>query len=161
MKQFTLLIVLPLVMCAFLGLNSCTGFEDGPSISFKDSAKQMARTWRIKEAVLNNTDITTRFNSDFLSFEEDGEFSILDAVRTVNFPPFGRPDTLTVLGKGNWDFLDEDYRIEWNYTFFYQDSYDQTIFFQEDFYEQWTITRLTEEEFWMKNDSMSMKLEPF
>jgi hypothetical protein len=151
------LFLLPLLALTF---SSCTGYEDGPAVSFTSPNKKMAGTWSFKEVIKNAVEITPQYTDDFVTFEEDGGFSSLDAERVVSLPPFNSPDTLPVLGRGSWDFLDKNNRIELFYTYNYQDNFDPDLFYQEEMYEQWTILRLTEEEFWLENDSMRYKLVP-
>lgn len=146
---------------AILGfIQACTGYNDGPNISFSNPEKKMANKWKISEAVLNTHDVTERYAEDFFAFEEDGDFSYLDQARILSFPPFTQSDTLPVLGLGTWAFLEKKNHIEFLYLFNYQDPLNPDTRYEEEIYQQWTITRLTEEEFWIKNDSMSFKLEP-
>ncbi|MPM02554.1 hypothetical protein SDC9_48803 [bioreactor metagenome] len=45
---------------------SCTGFEDGPKISFRSTGKKLCSTkWKIETATKNNTDITADVLSHF------------------------------------------------------------------------------------------------
>ncbi len=153
-------LLIGLLAFSLLAIYSCTGYNDGPVMSFVAPAKKMARTWSFKEVILYQTEVTHEYAADFMEFEEDGGYSILDAERVVSLPPFTRPDTLPVLGRGDWDFLDKKNRIELFFTFNYQDNYNDTLFYQDEQYQQWTITRLTEEEFWLENDSLRVKLVP-
>lgn len=142
-------------------LAGCTGFEDGPSISFKAPEKIMANKWAVREAVIRSTDITADYASDFLEFEELGNFTYDESARIVSFPPFTRKDTISLRGTGTWSFLDgKTDQIELLYGFTYKDLYDPEIEYKEERYERWDIQRLTAEEFWIKNDSISLKLEP-
>jgi hypothetical protein len=153
-------LLIRLLAFSLLAIYSCTGYNDGPTLSFVAPAKKMARTWQFQEVILYQTEVTANYAGDFIEFEEDGGFSSLDAERIISFPPFTISDTLPVLGRGEWDFLDKKNRLEMFFTYNYQDQFVDTLFYQEEMYQQWTITRLTEEEFWMENDSMRVKLLP-
>ncbi|MEM6263848.1 MAG: hypothetical protein AAGI38_15145 [Bacteroidota bacterium] len=160
MKQFFSLSVTGAMMCMLFFAAACTGLEDGPAISFTKAEEKIAGTWFIEEAVLNNVEVTEAFTGDILTFDEEGVFSRLDASRVVSFPPFFVIDTVESIGRGDWDFLENKRNIELFYTYLYRDEIDTTILFREEVYEQWEITRLTEDEFWVKNDSVSLKFEP-
>jgi hypothetical protein len=153
-------LLIGLLAFSLLVIFGCTGYNDGPAVSFMAPAKKMARTWAFQEVILYQTEVTANYAGDFMEFEEDGGYSVLDAERVLSFPPFTVSDTLPVLGRGDWDFLDKKNRIELFFTYNYQDQFVDTLFYQEEMYQQWTITRLTEEEFWLENDSMRVKLEP-
>lgn len=152
--------VIPFLCVICAALAGCTGFEDGPALSFKATEKQIANDWTVDEALLLNTDITDRYTSDVITFEEAKGFNYLDASRIVSFPPFTSTDTVAALGNGRWDFLDKNNMIELLYTFTFRDQYDTTIIYAEERYEQWEIQRLTSEELWLRNDSVSLKLSP-
>jgi len=149
-----------LIVIFLLSVFGCTGYTDGPTISFTAPAEKMARKWAFQEVLLFSTEITPEFKDDFMEFEVDGGYSTLDASRVISFPPFTESDTIPVLGRGDWDFLDKKNRIELFFTYNYQDNFVDTLFYKDEQYQQWTITRLTEEEFWLENDSMSVKLQP-
>lgn len=153
-------LLIGLLAFSLLVIFGCTGYNDGPSLSFVAPAKKMARTWSFQEVILYQTEVTAAYADDFMEFEEDGGYSVLDAERVISFPPFTISDTIPVLGRGDWDFLDKKNRIELFFTYNYQDSFVDTLFYQDEQYQQWTITRLTEEEFWLENDSMRVKLKP-
>lgn len=151
--------VFPIILI-LLSLASCTGFEDGPSISFTAPETLMANEWAVREAIKRSDDITAEYASDVLTFEELGTFSYLESARIISNPPFTQSDTLSLLGTGTWDFLNGNDQIELLYNFTYKDLFDPNIVYEEERYEQWEILRLTETEFWLRNDSISLKLEP-
>lgn len=151
--------VFPFILI-LLTLAGCTGFEDGPKISFTDSATIMANEWSVREAIKNGTDITAEYSSDVLTFDAQGAFSYLESARIVTSPPFTRRDTILVLGVGTWNFFNGNDEIEILYKFEYNDLYDTNLTYTHEVYEQWEIRRLTEEEFWLRSDSISLRLEP-
>jgi hypothetical protein len=151
--------VFPFILI-LLTLAGCTGFEDGPRISFTDPATIMANEWSVREAIKNGNDITAEYASDILTFGAQGDFSYLESSRVITSPPFTRRDTIIVLGTGTWDFLNGNDELEILYSFEYEDLYDNTIKYRHEVYEQWEISRLTEEEFWLRSDSVSLRLEP-
>ena len=138
-------------------LTSCTGFSEGPDISLRSAKKKMAKTWRVKEAVKFNVEITNLYKDGYFIFTEDGDFSTVDTKREVNLPPFTQTSTVTVLGAGDWRCITKT-RFETLYTFTFKDPYNSNITYSEEAYEQWDITRLNSKEFWIQNDSMSFKL---
>ncbi|MEZ4685231.1 MAG: hypothetical protein R3B47_03960 [Bacteroidia bacterium] len=127
--------VFPFILI-LLTLAGCTGFEDGPKISFADPATIIANEWAVREAIKRGTDITAEYASDVLTFEEQGAFSYLETSRIVTNPPFTRRDTITVIGTGSWDFLDGKDEIEILYKFEFKDLYDpENITYTEERYE--------------------------
>jgi hypothetical protein len=152
--------VFPFILI-LLALSGCTGFEDGPRISFTDPATIIANEWSVREAIQGGVEITAQYAGDVLKFEEQGAFSYQESSRIITSPPFTRRDTIQILGIGTWDFLKKKDEIELLYTFEFQDLYDpENVTYVEERYEQWEIQRLTEDEFWIRNDSVSLRLEP-
>ncbi|MFK7970648.1 MAG: hypothetical protein AB8F95_09780 [Bacteroidia bacterium] len=151
--------VLPILLIVS-SLVSCTGFESGPAISFKAAAKNMNNTWAVSEAIMNGTDVTATYASDVITFEELGAYSYLESAKIITSPPFTKSDTIPILGVGTWNFLDANNQIEVLYRFSYKDLFDPEIMYDAEIYEQWEITRLTAEEFWLRSESLSLKLEP-
>ena len=147
-------------IAALFLLTGCTTFEDGPTFDFVAAQKRLANDWAVREAIIRNNDITANYASDVITFEELGNFSYLDAARTITSPPFTQSETLSALGNGTWNFLDGKNQIELLYRFVFKDLYDPNIVYEEEHYEQWEILRLTADELWLRGDSISLKLEP-
>lgn len=159
-KLQTYLLAIAFVIMSMLG-QSCTGYEDGPSVNFTSAEKKISSTWRVKEASLNEIDITGQFSDDFFAFEEDRTYKYFDAFRLVSEPPFTQDTLMPLNGLGEWQFVDGTKQVELLYTFSFKDPYNPDIRYNENVNELWTIQRLTSEELWLKNDSVFMKLTLF
>lgn len=156
-RNYTYAFIISALLMVASVLTSCTGFSEGPDISLRSNKKKMAKTWRVKEAVKFNVEITNLYKDGFFVFTEDGDFSTVDTKREVNLPPFTQTSTVTVLGAGEWRCITKT-RFETLYTYTYKDPYNSNITYSDEAYEQWDITRLNSKEFWIQNDSMSFKL---
>ena len=152
---------------AFLALSlaailvGCTRYEEGPSFSLRSATKKIANTWRVKEAVKNNIEITSLYAGGYLSFTQEGRFTELDTRRVIHLPPFTHDTIIPVAADGRWTFLSDPTELELLFTFRFTDPYNINVVYNKEVNEQWKITRLTPEDLWMRNDSMSMKLVPF
>ncbi len=150
--------ILPLIL--LLGLQGCTGYDDGPLISFRAEATKIANTWRIQDASLRGAEVTANYDGDFYRFEEEGGFQRLDAAKFISIAPFTQDATVTANATGTWKFL-KDNKIEIFYAFIIPDPYDSDVSYREEHYEVWEIDRLTPEELWMRNDSLTFKMGIF
>ncbi|MFN0202662.1 MAG: hypothetical protein ACKVTZ_14150 [Bacteroidia bacterium] len=150
------LVVFCMAMFAVL-TQACTGYSDGPNLSLRSTAKKIGRTWRVKQAVKNNVEVTETYKSGFFSFTEEGAFTTVDTKRDIIIPPYTQPQAISVLGDGSWQTLSNT-KLELLYTYTFSDPYNPNVRYSDEAYEQWDILRLTEGEFWIKNDSMSFKL---
>ncbi|MEM7654726.1 MAG: hypothetical protein AAF399_01245 [Bacteroidota bacterium] len=162
MKHFFpyLLSVVFLLVSLFLG--SCTGYPDGPSVSFTSALTKISTTWRVKQAVLNNTeDVTTDYETEYFKFDEDGEFETLEARYQISLPPFTQDTIIPAIGSGTWRFLEEETMVELLYGYRFRDPYNSDIFYTEEQNERYEIRRLAEDELWLSNDSLFLKLEFF
>jgi hypothetical protein len=117
----------------------------------------MDNTWKVKEAVKFGEEITELYDGGFIRFENDGAYSLLDTRRYVSLPPFTQDTALAIIANGEWDLLAKD-KFEVLYTYRFIDPYNPSVSYNDEVYEQWEILRLTESEFWVKNDSMSFRL---
>lgn len=142
------------------GLQACTGYDDGPSISFRSEAVKIANTWRIQAASLRGVEVTANYEGDFYRFQEEGEFDRLDAAKFISVPPFTQDTIVTETAIGSWQFL-KDNKIEILYAYIIPDPYDSDITYREEHYEVWQIDRLTPEELWLRNDSLTFKMGIF
>ena len=142
------------------GLQGCTGYDDGPLISFRSEEAKIANAWRIQGASLRGVEVTVDYNGDFYRFQEGGTFQRLDAAKFVSYPPFTQDATITANATGTWKFL-KDNKIEIFYAFIIPDPYDSDVSYREEHYEVWQIDRLTPEELWLRNDSLTFKMGIF
>lgn len=143
---------------------ACTGYSDGPTLSLRSTAKKISRTWRVKQAVKNNVEVTETYKSGFFSFTKEGAFTTVDTKRDIIIPPYTQPQAISVLGSGSWQMISTSKleaagtKLELLYKYTFSDPYNPNVRYDDEAYEQWDILRLTESEFWIKNDSMSFKL---
>ena len=138
----------------------CTGYDDGPAISFRSEETKLANTWRIQGASLRGIEITDVYTDDFYRFKEGGDFERLDAAKLISVPPFTQDTIVTESGIGSWQFLKKN-KLEILYTYTIPDPYDSDISYTEEHYEVWEIDRLTQEELWLRNDSLTFKMGIF
>jgi len=148
-------------MVLLLGVAGCTGYPDGPSVSLTSAVSKLSTTWRIKQAIQNGTDITSEYDNEFFEFEEEGDFELLESTYDVSIPPFTMDTVLTVAGQGSWQFRNQQSQIELLYQVRVKDPFNSSVSYTRTFNELWTIDRLTKEEFWLSDDSTSLKLEFF
>ncbi|WNJ16502.1 hypothetical protein [Pontibacter sp. G13] len=146
------------MLLAFI-VSGCTGYPDGPAISFQSATSKISTTWRIDEASVNGEEITDQFEGDFLKFEEDGDFQVFDNHFMVSLPPFSQDSAVSMLGFGNWEFLDGSKYVELLYDFRVQDPYNQTVIYEQNINQVWQVTRLSDDQLWLSNDSTLLKLE--
>ncbi|MEM6347810.1 MAG: hypothetical protein AAF927_28230 [Bacteroidota bacterium] len=139
---------------------ACTGFADGPAISFQSTTTRLANTWEVKEAAQNGVDITSQFVGDNFEFKTNGVYQTLDAAKLISTPPFTRDTLIPLVGSGEWNLLSKN-ELELLYSFQFRDIYNNDVIYKEELYERWEITRLTDEQLWLRNDSTLVKMEFF
>lgn len=157
--NFVALCAICLMVLGFT-FQACTGYDDGPAISFRNEEIKLANTWRIQDASLRGIEITAEYDGDFYRFKEEGDFERLDAAKLISVPPFTQDTIVTESGIGSWQFL-KDNKLEILYSYIIPDPYDSDISYTEEYYEVWEIDRLTPEELWLRNDSLTFKMGIF
>ncbi len=155
-QQNTLFILLVSLLWVVTG---CTSYSNGPKLSLRSTGQKMDNTWKVKEAVKFGSEITSLYEDGYFIFKKDGRFSTLDTKRWVSLPPFTQDTALPIVANGEWNLLEND-KFEIIYTYTFTDPYDNSTVYNDEVYEQWNILRLTEQEFWIKNDSMSFRFVP-
>ena len=160
MNKFFTLIFAGSILILGLAQSACTGFAEGPAVSFTSTTKKLSTVWQVKEAALHGVDITQTFKSDFFDFKDDGEYMRLDASRLVSLPPFTQDTLVSMIGEGEWNLLDKN-TLELLYQYEFPDTYNPDVRYLEEQYERWEIARLTEDRLWLRNDSMLLKMEFF
>lgn len=158
-KTKILLPVFALCLLATLG-SACTGFIDGPAVSFQSTAAKLVNTWEVKEAARDGVDITSDFQGDNFQFKTNGTYQTLDAAKLISLPPFTRDTLIPLQGNGEWNLLSRN-ELELLYRFQFRDTYNDDVVYNEELYERWEITRLTEEQLWLRNENTLIKMEFF
>jgi hypothetical protein len=149
-------------LLAALLAGSCTGYPDGPSVSFTSALTKISTTWRVKQATLNQTtDVTGEYENEYFRFNEDGEFETLEARFSISLPPFSQDTVIAAIGSGSWRFLEKETKVEMLYAYRFRDPYNSDIFYREEKNERYDISRLSQDELWLENDSLLLKLEFF
>lgn len=131
-KCFTIMMA---VIIASATITSCKKYEDGPSFSLRSKAGRIDNEWQIDMVKVNGQDVTTFMKAsmpDFLmTIKKAGTYEILaDGDREI----------------GTWSFDDKKEKI----TLTENASKDVTV---------WTITRLSNDEFWFIYEDGSDKEE--
>lgn len=160
MKRNHTIQTLILLLVSALTWSACTSYSEGPAVSLKATRKKMANTWKVKESVKFGAENTELYENGYFIFEEDGDFSSLNTKQRIKLPPFTQDTFLNIVATGQWRLLEKNrFELLYNYTF--RDPYNPGIPpYNKEAYEQWEIIRLTPEEFWIQNDSMSFKFIP-
>lgn len=154
------LLVLALGACLLLSV-ACTPYPEGPRISFQSALNKISSSWQVREASLNGVDITAEYDGEFYSFDEDGDFQRLEKTFQITIPPFSQDTILPIVGQGEWAFVNNNEEVEWLYDFTYRDPYNSDVRYTEQFNERWRIDRLADGELWLRNDSMTLRMEFF
>lgn len=145
-----------------VGFVGCTGYPDGPAVSFKNQTELLSTTWRVRQAIRNgDTDITDQYEGEFFEFGEDGSFRTIKVGYTRSIPPFTRDTTFNPIAAGEWQYRNDVTQVELLYRIQFADPYDPSILYVETFNELWTIARLAEGELWLRDDSTELKMEFF
>ncbi len=153
-STFSWIWVLPMI-----ALVGCTGYPDGPAISFQSADELIATTWQVKDAISNNQDISAKYAGDYQTFRDGGEYRYFDELRKVSLPPFTQDTSIAMEGVGEWRFVNKKSQVELFYTFEFEDPYNPDVIYREEFNELWTVARLKEGELWLEDDSVLLKLE--
>lgn len=161
MNYLKTLLLSSVAIAILVSLASCTGYPEGPKVSFTAAVDKISTTWRVKSAIENGTDVTARYNEEFFKFEEDGDFETIESTYSVSIPPFTQDTVLTVQGFGTWQFVADESGVEMLYAFSFQDPYNSEVFYREEINERYDILRLSQEELWLRNDSVFLKMEFF
>ncbi|MCB0840012.1 MAG: hypothetical protein KDD63_18895 [Bacteroidetes bacterium] len=161
MKKLHSTLLVGIMAIAAWAMTGCTGYPDGPGVSFKSAQSKITTTWRIQDASLKGNEITSEYTDDFLQFNSNGEFQYFDANRQIRIPPFTQDTIMPIEGLGQWEFLDGNKQVELFYTFEFVDPYNSDIIYSEDINERWDITRLADGELWMRKGDLFLKLEFF
>jgi hypothetical protein len=149
-----------------LSVAGCYTYEEGPRMTRQKPEELLVdiNYWAVKEVLntKNNTFLTDQYAGQYMDFERTGLFTFIryNVPLTISNPPFTKDTVVNATGYGTWNFLPSDkYTVEMLYSFSYPDRYNDTIFYGQEIQERWTITRLTEEELWLDNDSIRIKYE--
>lgn len=135
----------------------CTGYNDGPAISFAAAENKLVNTWGIDEATRNGSDISAEYAEELFRFQENGDFERLERTLIIDIPPAGR-SVESDLGEGSWFFRNNKSQVEVIYTYTFSDPINAAVQYQRTQNELWTIDRLTPEELWLSDDSTSLKM---
>jgi hypothetical protein len=154
------LFLLAFALLTTLILAACTGYSDGPALNFISAENKLSTSWEVTAAEMRGVDVTADFSQDFFTFEDNGDYQTLDAAQLVSLPPFTRDTLLPVLGTGTWAFRNGSRNLELYYTYRLVDPYNLSTNYEESISEFWEIARLTQEELWLRNDSMLLKMVP-
>jgi hypothetical protein len=156
------LALLAVLLVITMSLLSCTGYPDGPRISFQNQTDLLSTTWRVRQALRNGEiDITDQYEGEFFEFEDDGAFRKLEKGYTVSLPPYTQDTTFNAIAPGEWQFRSGGTEIELLYLIRTQDPYNPAVRYTEVFNELWTIQRLAEGELTLSDDSTVLRLEFF
>lgn len=143
-----------------LTLISCTGYPDGPAISFRSAEVKLVNTWSISEATRNGVDISTDFAEEYYRFREDGNFERLESSFSIEIPP-NPAQTSSELASGEWYFRNDQSQLEVLYQFRFRDPINSSVEYVKTVNELWDIARLTQEELWLTDDSTILKMVLF
>jgi hypothetical protein len=152
-----------LMAAAFLALGAfsgCTGYADGPSVSFRKAEDLLIRKWVVTAASDANADISAEYANEFFDFQLEGIFRRAENAYPLSIPPFTQDGNIAVVGEGQWSFLEDERVIELIYTVEYTDPFNSSVKYRELFNEVWEITRLTETELRLRNGALRLRLEP-
>ncbi len=144
-----------------LALLGCTGYPDGPAISFRHTGELIATTWQVKDAIRDNQDISAGYRGDYQTFRDNGDFRYFDAERLISLPPFTQDTTIALVGVGEWAFVNGNSQVELFYAFEYEDPYNPDVIYREEVNQLWDIARLAIGELWLQDDSTLLKFEYF
>ncbi len=157
----TLALLAALLVIA-ISLTGCTGYPEGPQVSFQNQTDLLATTWRVRQALRNgDTDITEQYEGEFFQFEDDGAFRKLENGYRVSLPPYTQDTTFNAIATGDWLFRSDGRQIELLYLITVQDPYNPSVRYNEVFNELWTIDRLAEGELKLSDDSTVLRMEFF
>jgi len=130
MKKLTFLFIAMLFFTT-----SCSKYEFGPAIALVGRTDRMTNSWTYSKVYRNGLEITTGENSldqiysqSSIGFAVDGRFSYVDDFR----------DSLTLRGDGNWEFIENDEKLQ----LIYDDATVRVL----------TITRLERSFLWLKEE---------
>lgn len=154
------LLILAILATLLLSV-ACSPYPEGPGISFQSALSRISSTWQVREASLNGVDITAEYEGEFFAFDEDGDFQRLEKTFQISIPPFSQDTILPVVGEGDWEFLNKNEEVEWLFTYTFRDPYNSDIRYTEQVNERWSIDRLADGELWLRNDSMTLRMEFF
>ncbi|MEZ4825309.1 MAG: hypothetical protein R3C61_03300 [Bacteroidia bacterium] len=159
MKKPNILLFFATFLTGSLFFAGCTGYSDGPAVSFKSAKSKISTTWRVADASLFGAEVTQAYAQDYFKFEDDGDFTYFDANRLIAVPPFTQDTMMPLEGIGKWEFHEGSQKLEVLYTFSFKDPYNPDITYTEDVNHRWEVTRLAEGELWLRDDSTILKLE--
>jgi hypothetical protein len=145
-----------------VSLIGCTGYPDGPSVSFKNQTDLLSTTWRVRQAIRNgDIDIRDQYEGEFFQFDDNGGFRTLEVGYTVSIPPYTRDTTFNAIAVGEWQYRNDRSQLELLYRIQVYDPYNPGIVYLETFNRLWRIDRLAEGELWLSDDSTQLKMEFF
>lgn len=129
--------ILSLLAGMLLVLSGCR-YPQGPILSLQSPEARIANTWKVVAATdANGEDDTSSFDNWTYAFEEDGT-----ATLTYTLNVLGSPQNVNL--NGTWNLLDD----ETNLQLLMQDI-TGLITFNEEF----VITRLTQDELWLQDQT--------
>lgn len=159
-------LTLPYLLLLALGAGmllsvACTPYPEGPRVSFQSALSKISSSWQVREASLNGVDITSEYDGEFFSFDEDGDFQRLEKTFLITLPPFSQDTIVPIVGEGEWEFVNNNEEVEWLFSYTFRDPYNSDVRYSEEINERWMIDRLADGELWLRNDSMTLRMEFF
>lgn len=110
---------------------SCGKYEDGPSLSLRSKKARLVNTWEIEEATDADDDVTAGYAGATWTLDKDGNYT---TGGTITSTGAAVPEI-----KGKWEFSSDKTKL---------------ILTPENVTlpTKWTITRLKNDELWLKDD---------
>jgi len=125
--------VLLVLFAIGLIFSGCSKYDENKGISLKSKTKRISQIWKIDNFVLaNGTTIQPGAEEGYVEFKDNGKV-ISHYV-----------DGSTV--EGNWGFINKKKQISWSNE--YITDIEQVVIFDDSY-----ILKLTNEEFWLKEQS--------
>jgi hypothetical protein len=107
---------------------SCNKYEDGPKISFRSKKARITNTWKVVSATDADDDVTAGYAGLTWTIKEDGTYTTGGSTSAAA----GLAET------GTWEFNDKKNKLIITIP-------------PETLPRKWTITRLKNDELWLKN----------
>lgn len=117
---------------------SCKKYEYGPEFSLQTKKERVSNNWRVAKAVQNGNDVTDNYEGYEYSLNQAGDATLRFTYRTLG-------QEYVELTGGTWIFQNNKEKIYMNFA---DDSKDATFL----------ITKLYENELWIRNDADNVEL---
>ena len=131
------IIVTMLIALGMLGF-SCKKYEYGPGFSLETKKQRVANNWRVAKAMQNGTDVTDDYEDQHYSLLSSGDATLRTTYRSLG-------QDYEEITNGTWIFQSNKEKIYMNFS---DDSKDANF----------RITKLFENEMWLKNDANNVEL---